>query len=147
MVCTSLGSLLCPLFYFLCYIHFSLSVSPTMSKPSIGRRGFAAGKHVFASNDVLRLKFQPIHSTSQLHRRLFCAQFCGNFSSLVLIFGQGLEAPPEALSAEVPPSIEPFLADQLLGQVVGFRMYLHVEEPINHSLLQGGAGGLAAGLG
>ena len=28
MVCTSLGSLLCPLFYFLCYIHFSLSVEP-----------------------------------------------------------------------------------------------------------------------
>ena len=26
MVCTSLGSLLHPLFYFLCYIHFSLSV-------------------------------------------------------------------------------------------------------------------------
>ena len=26
MVCTSLGSLLRPLFYFLCYIHFSLSV-------------------------------------------------------------------------------------------------------------------------
>ena len=25
MVCTSLGSLLRPLFYFLCYIHFSLS--------------------------------------------------------------------------------------------------------------------------
>ena len=26
MVCTSLGSLLHPLFYFLCYIHFSLTV-------------------------------------------------------------------------------------------------------------------------
>ena len=26
MVCTSLGSLLHPLFYFLCYIHFSLGV-------------------------------------------------------------------------------------------------------------------------
>ena len=26
MVCNSLGSLLRPLFYFLCYIHFSLSV-------------------------------------------------------------------------------------------------------------------------
>ena len=26
MVCTRLGSLLRPLFYFLCYIHFSLSV-------------------------------------------------------------------------------------------------------------------------
>ena len=26
MVCTSLGSLLRPLFYFLCYIHFSLGV-------------------------------------------------------------------------------------------------------------------------
>ena len=26
MVCTSLGSLLRPLFYVLCYIHFSLSV-------------------------------------------------------------------------------------------------------------------------
>ena len=30
MVCTSLGSLLCPLFYFLCYIHFSLSVLEEM---------------------------------------------------------------------------------------------------------------------
>ena len=30
MVCTSLGSLLRPLFYFLCYIHFSLSVLPTL---------------------------------------------------------------------------------------------------------------------
>ena len=29
MVCTSLGSLLRPLFYFLCYIHFSLSVQLT----------------------------------------------------------------------------------------------------------------------
>ena len=27
MVCASLGSLLHPLFYFLCYIHFSLSVN------------------------------------------------------------------------------------------------------------------------
>ena len=26
MVCTSLGSLMRPLFHFLCYIHFSLSV-------------------------------------------------------------------------------------------------------------------------
>ena len=30
MVCTSLGSLLRPLFYFLCYIHFSLSVDCNM---------------------------------------------------------------------------------------------------------------------
>ena len=30
MVCTSLGSLLRPLFYFLCYIHFSLSVLEEM---------------------------------------------------------------------------------------------------------------------
>ena len=28
MVCTSFGSLLRPLFYFLCYINFSLSVGP-----------------------------------------------------------------------------------------------------------------------
>ena len=31
MVCTSLGSLLRPLFYFLCYIHFSLSVQAFQS--------------------------------------------------------------------------------------------------------------------
>ena len=31
MVCTSLGSLLRPLFYFLCYIHFSLSVEGYLS--------------------------------------------------------------------------------------------------------------------
>ena len=40
MVCTSLGSLMSPLFYFLCYIHFSLSVlSPYQfslaSKPNL----------------------------------------------------------------------------------------------------------------
>ena len=32
MVCTSLGSLLRPLFYFLCYIHFSLTVVRGISK-------------------------------------------------------------------------------------------------------------------
>ena len=32
MVCTSLGSLLRPLFYFLCYIHFSLSVLKEVQK-------------------------------------------------------------------------------------------------------------------
>ena len=33
MVCTSLGSLLGPLFYFLCYIHFSLSVESLKDCP------------------------------------------------------------------------------------------------------------------
>ena len=35
MVCTSLGSLLRPLFYFLCYIHFSLSVEGNLGIPKI----------------------------------------------------------------------------------------------------------------
>ena len=33
MVCTSLGSLLRPLFYFLCYIHLSLSVHVCQTGP------------------------------------------------------------------------------------------------------------------
>ena len=36
MVCTSLGSQLRPLFYFLCYIHFSLSVETRGVRPSYG---------------------------------------------------------------------------------------------------------------
>ena len=61
MVCTSLGSLLRPLFYFLCYIHFSLSVQLNILYEGCGYA-------TWPSMILLAIKLDPQTDATRGHR-------------------------------------------------------------------------------